>query len=88
MLKLIILASLTLAAQDAPKPAQPTPPKPQPLTEVEALKLENIQIRYEAIIAGICQRVGIAPQSCMVDPRSGVVYERPAVPAAKPEVKK
>lgn len=88
MLKLIALAALTLAAQDAPKAAQSAPPKQHSLTEVEALKLENIQIRFEVIVAGICQRVGLTPQNCAVDPRSGMVYERPAPPAPKPEVKK
>lgn len=84
MLKLFTLAALTLAAQDSPKAAQPAPPKPIPLTEVEALRLENLQIRYEALIREICSAKGLSP-ACIVDPRVGA-YDRPAPqPPAQPK---
>lgn len=86
MLKLAFtLAALTLAAQDKPEAAKPAPTKPIPLTEVEALKFENFQIRFEAFIREICHSKGLSP-SCVVDPRVGA-YDRPAQPP-KTEVKK
>jgi hypothetical protein len=87
MLKLFTLAAFALAAQDAPKPeaAKPAPPKRVQLDEAEQLRLENLQLRYEAIVAAICGRAGIAAAACIVDPRAGFVYERTAPPQPKKE---
>jgi hypothetical protein len=94
MLKLAFtLAALTLAAQDKPEAAKPAPPKPEPmkrfqLEEADSLRLENIQLRYEAVVASICAKAGIPMPACAVDPRAGFVYERPIPSAPKAEVKK
>lgn len=89
MLRAVLLAAGTLAAQETKSPVAPQP-KRVPLEEAEALRLENLQLRYEQLIAAICARAGIAVPACAVDARSGVVFERPqAAPApTKPEVKK
>lgn len=85
MLKAVLFAAaIALAAQDKPQP------KRSALTENEALKLENLQLRYDTLVREICTRAEITPASCIVDPRTGFVYERPAppTPTKKEEPKK
>jgi hypothetical protein len=95
-LTILALAAIAVWAED--KPVEPK--APQALTEVESLKMENLNLKWDAaqsaqkdiqqsfisLTTSICETRKIALARCLVDPKTKTVSEAPEPKAeAKPE---